>query len=329
MSRMPRVLITGANGYVGARLTAHLLGKGIAVHAATRRPLPPLPAFEGARPVRLDFDEPSPESLEEACGAVDAVIHLAALNDQQCREDPARALEVNTLGTWLLTKAAQKAGVRHFIYFSSIHVYGAPLRGRYAESSGTQPVSHFALTHRFAEDYARIAEIPVRTVFRLANGIGAPVLPQTNCWMLLVNDLCRQAVTTGRMVLKSHGLQLRNFVSMARVEDLVFRVLADKEKAGASFEVINLVGISKSVLETAREIRAIAAGVLSRDVELIVPEAGPREREEASREELIFETRLEPAPPAVGQKEFARAVEETLRFCVNHFGALAHAGGLR
>lgn len=327
MSGAPRVLITGANGYVGARLTSHLLGQGIAVHAATRRPLPPLPAFEGARPVRLDFERPSPEALEEACRAVDAVIHLAALNDQQCREDPAKALEVNTLGTYLLTRAAQKAGVRHLIYFSSIHVYGAPLRGRYTESSGTCPASHFSLTHRFAEDYVRIAGVPARTVFRLANGIGAPVLPQTNCWMLLVNDLCRQAVTTGRMVLKSHGLQLRNFVSMARVEDLVFRVLADKER-GASFEVINLVGISKSVLETAREIRAIAAGVLSRDIELLVPEASPAEREEARGEELIFETRFEAGPSEAGG-EFTRAVEETLRFCMNHFGALAQAGGLR
>ena len=36
----------------------------------------------------------------------------------------------------------------------------------------------------------------------------------TNCWMLLVNDLCRQAVTSGKLTLHSSGMQRRDFISI-------------------------------------------------------------------------------------------------------------------
>ena len=48
---------------------------------------------------------------------------------------------------------------------------------------------------------------------RISNGIGAPKDFNSKCWMLLVNDLCRQAVTQGRLKLRTSGGQKRDFIT--------------------------------------------------------------------------------------------------------------------
>src|SRR5207302_2088026 len=54
-------------------------------------------------------------------------------------------------------------------------------------------------------------------VVRLSNAFGAPVDPATECWHLVTNDLCRQAVTLRRAVLKTQGSQRRDFIAVAEV----------------------------------------------------------------------------------------------------------------
>ena len=40
-------------------------------------------------------------------------------------------------------------------------------------------------------------------VFRLSNAFGAPVHKDTNCWMLLINDLCKQAIESKTLTLNN------------------------------------------------------------------------------------------------------------------------------
>jgi UDP-glucose 4-epimerase len=55
------------------------------------------------------------------------------------------------------------------------------------------------------------------TVFRISNAFGAPVNAEVDRWTLLVNDLARQAAETGKLVLRSDGLQARDFIPMSTV----------------------------------------------------------------------------------------------------------------
>ena len=48
----------------------------------------------------------------------------------------------------------------------------------------------------------------------MSNTFGPPIDKNTNCWMLLVNDLCHQVVNYGYMKLRSSGLQRRDFITM-------------------------------------------------------------------------------------------------------------------
>lgn len=48
----------------------------------------------------------------------------------------------------------------------------------------------------------------------MANTFGAPAFPQPATWNLLIHDLCRQAVTSSRLVLNTNGLGYRNFLAL-------------------------------------------------------------------------------------------------------------------
>lgn len=214
-----RVLITGGFGFLGGRLAQFLmLQRGDEILLGSRRQTEPPHWLPQAKVVQTQWD--SLAGLEHICSAVDAVVHLAGMNSQDCSTSPVAALQLNAVATARLLQAAVRQGVKRFIYLSTAHVYGDPLTGVITE--GTCPVSlnTYAASHRAGEDVVRAAnqrgEIE-GIVIRLSNAYGTPAHKDANCWMLLVNDLCRQAVTTERMVLRSSGLQRRNFVPLPDV----------------------------------------------------------------------------------------------------------------
>ncbi len=51
-------------------------------------------------------------------------------------------------------------------------------------------------------------------IFRLSNGYGYPMHKEVNRWTLIFNDLCKQAVTKGKILLRSSGRQYRDFISL-------------------------------------------------------------------------------------------------------------------
>jgi UDP-glucose 4-epimerase len=156
------------------------------------------------------------------------VVHLAAMNEPDCEKEPVSALQINGLGTMTLLRAARSAGVRRFVYVSTSKVFGANPTGTIDELSVPRPANHYGITHRLAEDYILAAHdkgLLEGTVLRLSNSLGAPADPDVNAWMLIANDLCRQAALTKRIMLKSNGLAWRNFVAIADVVTAIRHVL--------------------------------------------------------------------------------------------------------
>jgi UDP-glucose 4-epimerase len=142
------------------------------------------------------------------------------MNATDCAANPVEALDVNGVATARLVQSALSSGVRRFVYLSTAHVYGAPLVGRMDESVPPRPVHPYATSHRAAEDVVRAAAAQGQiegVVVRLSNGWGAPVDPAVECWHLLMNDLCRQAVQTGRIVVRSDGTQRRDLIPLGDV----------------------------------------------------------------------------------------------------------------
>lgn len=214
---MSRILITGAFGYVGGRVGRYLAQQGYQLRLGSRNSARRPPDWLGSgNVVATNFDDDA--SLESACHGVDCVVHLANTNESVSRTDPGLALRVNGGGTIRLLQAASMAGVKRVIYLSTAHIYGAPLQGVISEETLPRPRHPYAITHRVAEDFVLAVNGEGKLkglVLRLSNSFGAPELGAD--WVLLVNDLCRQAATQKKLVLRSAGLQRRDFVTLSDV----------------------------------------------------------------------------------------------------------------
>ena len=115
------ILITGANGFVGKHLAKYLTTQNHTVIAGTRHACPELPQTK-----QFIYDDFQPSSKwQSALTNIEVVIHCAArihvLNDQS--SEPLTAYrEVNTQGTLELAKQALEAGVKRFIFISTIKI---------------------------------------------------------------------------------------------------------------------------------------------------------------------------------------------------------------
>jgi UDP-glucose 4-epimerase len=174
------------------------------------------------------------------------------------------------LTTARLVNAACRASVKKFIYLSTAHVYASPLAGVINEETCPRNLHPYATSHLAGEQSVLSADSRGELhgiVFRLSNAFGAPMHKDVNCWMLLVNDLCKQAVQTRKLILQSSGLQHRDFISLTDV-CYVFEKLvnSDQHKQASVFNVG--AGKSQSVLEMAKLIQQRCTKVLGFTPEL-------------------------------------------------------------
>lgn len=124
-----RILVTGASGFVGPHVVAALIRAGYRPRLAQRSPQP-VPA--GAEAV-VTGDLSAPTDWRAALEGVDHVVHMAGLAHAGPGLDEALYRRINTEATLELARAAEAAGVRRFVYLSSIKALtdafdGPPLR---------------------------------------------------------------------------------------------------------------------------------------------------------------------------------------------------------
>lgn len=152
------VLLTGANGFVGHALKRALLAHGAQVSQAVRHAsasAPVSPSASAGCDVLVadnfaDIDTAWPAHLKPHC-----VIHLAArvhvMNDTVA--DPLAAFrETNVAGTLRVAAAASRAGVRRFVYVSSVKAVAESDGGRpLSERDPAHPVDPYGISKREAE----------------------------------------------------------------------------------------------------------------------------------------------------------------------------------
>lgn len=271
-------MITGGFGFVGGRVAGHLQEAGHTVILGSRQATGAPEWLSGAQVVRLLWENAT--TLERACQGVDTIVHAAGMNAQDCAADPVAALALNGVATARLVAAASRAGVKRFIYLSTAHVYASPLVGIITEDTCPRNLHPYATSHLAGEHAVLSANQCGQIqgiVLRLSNAFGAPVHKDVNCWMLLVNDLCRQAVETRKLILHTSGQQLRDFVSLAEVcRAAKYFSTADGDSLNSG--IFNMgAGVSQSVLEMAQMIQQRCKQVLGFEPELHRPEDGATE----------------------------------------------------
>ncbi len=122
----PLIALTGATGFIGQCLLRELPKRGYRLRVLLRRPS--VVPMESASAVVGDLARP--QNMSAALADVDAVIHSAGLAHAMSGlpEDDYRLL--NTEATIALARAAQRAGVKRFVFLSSIRAQSGPTADR-------------------------------------------------------------------------------------------------------------------------------------------------------------------------------------------------------
>jgi uncharacterized protein YbjT (DUF2867 family) len=164
------ILLTGATGTIGTPLVRRLTAAGEPVRCLVRDP-----RRLGPERVRVQIalgDLGNPASFRNAMRGVDTVVHLAAA----IRDQPGGSIEeLDAVATLRLVRAAERAGVKRFIFFSAI---GASLHSP----------SRFFRSKALAEEAVEEADVEA-TVF-------APsiVYSPDDPWITLLDRLTRLPV---------------------------------------------------------------------------------------------------------------------------------------
>ncbi len=259
-----KILVTGGFGYVGSRLTPHLLKLGHQVRVLdlmlyTNAGLDALkkdasfPKWkERFELVRGDLREP--KVVKAATEGVEIIIHLAAIsNDPTGEIDEALTRQINFDAIGMLLAIARENGVKRFINASSSSVFGIKPVADVTEKLEPEPLTFYSRYKMFSEWLVVAASSP--------NFCTVNIRPATICgysprqrFDLTVNKLTADAIRKG--VITVHGgEQRRPNVGMADMINL-YGILAQIDSKLVNGRTFNFGFENHKVIEIAKIIQA-------------------------------------------------------------------------
>ena len=145
-----KVLVTGGAGYIGSVLVRQLLNKGFAVRVLDSLKFGGEALYDVMLHPNFEFmkgDVCNSKDVKKALEDIDAIAHLAAIvGDPACEKFSEEANATNWNGSVDLFDAAEKAGVKRFVFASTCSNYGKmPDPDSFVvETSALNPVSLYA-----------------------------------------------------------------------------------------------------------------------------------------------------------------------------------------
>ena len=231
-------LVTGASGFIGGRLAERLATEeGVRVRGMVRDPK----KAERLRKLPLEIVRADLLDLESLRGAIDGcnlVFHCAAV----VREtgDRNEFFDTNVKGTENILRVSREAGVKRFIHFSSVSVYGMDPPDRVDETTPFQPCGNLYCDTKIAAEKAvwaayHEARLPV-VVIRPANVYG----PHSNPWTVRPIKL----IKSGQMILINGGTGLCNYVYVDNLLDATLSATKRDESVGEAYLVSDGVPVT-------------------------------------------------------------------------------------
>lgn len=256
-----RILITGTEGYIGARLAPWLMAAGhdvVGLDTGYYRDgtlyLDPVQPRCAPRTTYKDLRRVDESDL----AGMDAVVHLAELSNDPLGENcPDITHEINHRGSVRLAEAARAAGVRRFVYASSCSVYGVGSGEFLDEDSPTRPQTAYARCKVLVERDLGAMSGPGFAVTFLRNATAYGISPRMR-FDIVLNDLCALAWTAHRIAMISDGSPWRPLVHVEDICEAV-RCVLDAPASSVAGQIMNVGSTLQNF--RVREIAAAVAGV--------------------------------------------------------------------
>lgn len=256
-----KIIVTGAEGYLGSLLAPLLLERGHEVTGVDtgfyRTGCLYNARGDSPRILSRDIRRLTVEDLK----GHDVVVHMAELSNDPLGElAPNITYEINHKGTLHLAAVAKAAGVKRFIYMSSCSVYGVATDGEVTEETPPNPQTAYAICKTLCERDLRLLRSRDFAVcfFRNATAFGASPRQRFD---LVLNNLCALAWTTREIKMISDGTPWRPLVHGLDIGKAICCAI-DAPTEAIDNEVLNIGsnGQNYRVREIAEKVGQVFAG---------------------------------------------------------------------
>lgn len=258
------VLITGAAGYIGRAVVNRMLDDGHTVTAMVRRNVPELP--RSTMQWLVPDIRAMPADAAQRLRSVDCVVHCAARVHvmRETQTVPIDAFrKVNVDATLALARQAANAGVRRFVFLSTIGLHGSDSHGgAFRHDDKPKPLTPYAVSKWEAEQALDALALggTMQTLHLrppLVYGHDAP-----GNFALL-----RKAVASGLPLPLGALHHARSFVSLDNLVDLIAHIVTWEGPAGGPYLVSDGQDLSTTAF-----VRAMAQAMGRRPLLLPIPE---------------------------------------------------------
>lgn len=259
-----KILVTGGFGYVGSRLTPHLLGLGHHVRVIdlllyTKAGVEALkkeasfPKWKD-RFELIEGDIRDPATVAQAVKGMDTVIHLAAIsNDPTGDIDEILTRQVNFDAVGLLLAAARAAGMKRFINASSSSVFGIKDVPDVTEQLEPEPITFYSKFKMLSEWLVTAAAAPDFCTVNIRPATICGYSPRQR-FDLTVNKLTADALRK-RVITVHGGEQRRPNVGMSDAINL-YGILTQTDPTLINGRTFNFGFENLKVIEIAKLIQA-------------------------------------------------------------------------
>ncbi len=258
------VLVWGAYGFMGRHLVERLLREGANISILTRERGRYAPARwdespEGSAIRRFEVgDNPEPV-FRQAVEGIDLIFNFAGASGAvRSNQDPVASADENARTQAQFLQASAAAGrCPHVVFTSSRLVYGRPLSVPVAEDHPLSPRSFYAANKLCCEDYHRAFAASgsiTFTICRISNAFGPdPDFARKDHGV--INTFVEKAIAGQALTLFGDGAQLRDYIYIDDLEEVLLRSGTYPEARNEIFNVGNGEGIS--IRQAAEEIRRL------------------------------------------------------------------------
>jgi UDP-glucose 4-epimerase len=257
---MKKILVTGGAGFIGGHLAHKLIQNNYKVMVVDS--LKTIGGIPYIHPKCFFYkgDILTTKTLAKIKKFKPEIIyHLAAQSGgESAYDNPKFDYLTNGYGTYLLSKLAKEIKIKHFIYSSSVAVYGSNNKNKINEKSEIKPDSIYGISKYVGEMFIKNVLYPTKiktTIFRIFNTYG----PGENLNFLkkgMISVYCSYVWKNKPIIVKGSLKRFRNYQYIEDVVNILFKAI--KNKNLAKNEVFNLSsGVTTTVISLIRLILKI------------------------------------------------------------------------